>query len=475
MLSSPIMKSNFQTARWFDKPMSTIGERTPVATETDVATLIEELAGRGVHTVRGTFMDSSGVLRAKQVPLSRLGSFNRSGLGASNSWAVFAADDALCMTPRFSAVGDMRLRADLETVVDLGEGVAWTPISLVDQDGTALEYCGRNVLRRRIHDANAVGLSVIGATEVEFTVYESSQEPLGGAAYGLTRLSTYEEFVSGLSCDLERVGVPVEQLHAEYGPGQFEISVAPANPLAAADMNVLVRLVISRAVRRCGFKVSFSPKPFADSIGNGAHLHLSFERGGMPLLSGGTGPHGLTREGAGILAAYVRHLPEMAGALASSALSSLRLQPSTWSGAFSCWGLENREAAVRLCASTKGNPYGANVEVKCVDPAANIYAAYAALVGVAQLAVLEPTQLEPEVTVDPATLTSAERDALGIVLVGAEHETVLRHFAESSLMRDVLGEALVETILAVRRHEFDLVASEGIEAVAQRLTFAWSA
>lgn len=475
MLSSAIMKLNFQTSQWFEAPMSAVGERTPVGSEADVASVIEKLAERGVHTVRGTFMDSSGVLRAKQVPLSRLGAFNRSGLGASNSWAVFAADDALCMTPRFSAVGDMRLRADLETVVDLGEGVAWTPVCLVDQDGTPLEYCGRNVLRRKIHEANAVGLSVLGATEVEFTVYDSLHEPLGGAAYGLTRLSTYEEFVSGLSCDLERVGVPVEQLHAEYGPGQFEISVAPANPLAAADMNVLVRLVISRAARRYGFKVSFSPKPFADAIGNGAHLHLSFQRDGKPLLSGGTGPHGLTREGAGIVAAYVRHLPEMAGALASSALSSMRLQPSTWSGAFSCWGLENREAAVRFCATTSGNPYGANVEVKCVDPAANIYAAYAALVGVAQFAVLDPTQLGPEVTVDPATMTTAERDALGIVLVGAEHETVLRRFAESSLMSEVLGEALVETILAVRRHEVDLIASEGIAAVAERLMFAWSA
>lgn len=455
--------------------MSTVGERTAVLGEADVASLCDELAARGVHTLRGTFMDSSGVLRAKQTPLSRAGAFNRSGLGASNSWAVFAADDLLCMTPRFSAVGDMRLRADLETVVDLGEGVAWTPLSLVDQDGTSLDYCGRTVLRRRVHAANAVGLSVRGATEVEFSVHDSLGAPLGGSAYGLTRLSTYEEFVSGLSGDLERAGVPVEQLHAEYGPGQFEISVAPANPLAAADMNVLVRLVISRAARRCGFRASFSPKPLAHAIGNGAHLHLSFEREGKPLLSGGEGPHGLTREGAGILAAYVDHLPEMAGALASSVLSSMRLQPSTWSGAYACWGLENREAAIRFCMGTLGNPYGANVEVKCVDPSTNIYAAYAALLGVAELAVLDPQELGPEVTVDPETMTSAEREAQGIVLVGANHENVLHRFAESPLMKEVLGEALVETIVAVRRHEADLVVSEGIEAVAEQLTYAWSA
>ncbi|MDE3030744.1 MAG: glutamine synthetase [Acidobacteriota bacterium] len=469
------MKSNVQLHSWLTTPMDEVASQTPVADDQRAASLTEGLNKRGVRAVRGTYVDSSGVLRAKQVPVERLGAFNRSGLGASNSWAVFGADDLLCMTPRFSAVGDMRLRADLDVVVDLGDGVAWTPLSLVDQEGVPLEYCPRAVLRRQIHESSVAGLSIVAATEVEFTMYDAERKPLGGAAYGWTRLSSYEQFVDSLSRALDFVGVPLEQIHAEYGPGQFELSVAPVTPLAAADLNVLVRVMISRVARACGFQASFSPKPFADAIGNGAHSHLSFHREGRPLLSGGDGPHGLTREGESILAAYVRYLPEMAGVLASSVLSSMRLQPSTWSGAYACWGLENREAAVRLCAATPGNPYGANVEVKCVDPAANIYAAYAALVGVARRSLEVSEELGPETTVDPANLSAEERDARGIHLVGAQHTEVLERFAGSQAMREVLGEALVETILAVRRHEADLVEANGIAAVAEQLAFAWSA
>ena len=47
--------------------------------------------------------------------------------------------------------------------------------------------------------------------------------------------------------------------------------------------------------RRHGLTVSFSPLPVADGAGNGAHLHLSLFRNGMPLLSGGPCPHGLSR------------------------------------------------------------------------------------------------------------------------------------------------------------------------------------
>ncbi len=469
------MKSNVQLPTWLTDPVEHVAERTVVADDDRVAALVEEFGARGVRTVRGSYMDSSGVLRAKQAPLARLGAFNRSGLGASNSWAVFAADDLLCMTPSFSAVGDMRLRADLDALVDLGDGVAWVPLDLVDQDGEPMPFCPRQALRRQVVRAREEGVSILGATEVEWTMLDADGATLGGQAYGLSRLTQYEGFVAELSASLEAAGVPLEQLHAEYGPGQFELSVAPRNPLAAADLNTLVKVLISRSARRAGYRASFSPKPFFDAIGNGAHLHLSFQRDGRALLSGGAGPHGLTDEGAAILAAYVAHLPEAAGALASSVLSAVRLQPSTWSGAFACWGLENREAAVRFCAATSGNPHGANVEVKCVDPSANIYAAYAALVGVALAGLAAPTALPAEVTVDPALLSEEERATLGIVLVGADQVEVVDRFEGSALMAEVLGPALVEAMVAVRRHEADLVAAHGLEEIARRFTFAWSA
>ena len=41
-------------------------------------------------------------------------------------------------------------------------------------------------------------------------------------------------------------------------------------------------------------------------------------------------------------------LPEGIAVLAGSVVSADRLIPDHWSGPFSCWGVENREAAVRL-------------------------------------------------------------------------------------------------------------------------------
>jgi len=244
-------------------------------------------------------------------------------------------------------------------------------------------------------------------------------------------------------------GMPIEQLHAEYGANQFEISLAPADPVTTADRTILGRILIGRAAAKHGFGVSFSPVPFADGAGNGAHLHLSLAEGEVPLFSGGDCAYGLTDRGGAAIAGLVAGLPDVQAVLAGSAVSPLRLGPGKWSGAFACWGLENREAAVRLIADTPGNPHGASVEVKCIDGSANPYLAAAVVLGLALDGVVRDLPLPPEVTVDPASLPQ-QRAALPFA---ADQQGALDALEHSALARELLGDLIVDGTLAVRRYE----------------------
>ena len=435
------------------------------------------LRAAGSRILLGTFMDSAGVLRAKQVPIERAAVFHSPGLGASPVWVIFCADDAIAFTPRFGVVGDMRLRADLEAAVSLGDGSAWAPTELADQDGRPLAFCPRGTLRRQQAAAEGEGLEILAATEIEFVAFDAATESIagrGGPAYGLAPLLEHAAFLEAVHRDFEQAGLAIEQLHAEYGSGQIELSVAPAAPVQAADANVLARILLCRAGRRHGLRLSFSPRPLATGVGNGAHLHLSLVRAGAPLLSGGAGPHGLTDDGAAIAGGLVRWLPEVIGTLAPSALSGLRLQPGHWSGAFACWGLENREAAVRLCAGTAGNPRGANIEVKCIDPSANPYVVYATVIGLARRALQERVSLPPEVTSDPGAMSDQVRAQAKIVRLESSQSAALDALERSAIARDILGGALLEALVAVRRHEVDTAASVSLEELVKRFRFAWS-
>jgi glutamine synthetase len=423
----------------------------------------------GARLLAGTVVDPAGVIRAKQVPTARAGVFETHGTGASPTWNVFCIDNTVAFTPRFGVVGDLRLRLDLSTVRPLGGGLDWAPAEMYTQDGELAAICTRGRLRRTEAALAERGLTALVGGELEFVLTREDGSPHGTPgwnAYGLGAVLDAEPFLMDLVDAARQAGLPIEQVHAEYGEGQFEFSLAPADPVTAADNIVLARILTRRVARRHGLAASFSPLPFAGGSGNGAHLHLSLARRGTPLLSGGDGPHGLTREGGAMIGGIVAGLPEIVGVLAGSVLSAPRLRPGYWSGAFACWGLENREAAVRFCAATPGAAHGASVEVKCVDPSANPYLATSVILGLALDGIARDAELPVELTVDPAGVP-------GTVRLPADQETALDALEGSALARRLLGEEILEALSAVRRHELDTYGKEDLAVVAERFRFTW--
>ena len=320
-------------------------------------------------------------------------------------------------------MGDQRIRIDLGALRILGDGLAWAPGAFFDQDGSPDPYCSRGALSRveqRLADA---GLNAVVGHELEFLLVgpDGSRLPTHlWAQYGMAGVLEYEGFVRDVTEAATGSGVAIEQFHAEYGPNQFEISLAPQSPVAAADHLVLMRIIVGRVARRYGLRVSLSPVPFASSVGSGAHQHFSLTQGKTPVFSGGAGARGMTPAGESAVAGLVAGLPEAQATLCGSVVSGLRVQPGHWSGAYVCWGTENREAAVRFLTGGPGNPYGANVEVKVIDPSANPYLASAAILGLALDGIERELALPPETTVDPATLSEEQRDSDGTVLLAAE-------------------------------------------------------
>src|SRR5262252_6510440 len=143
----------------------------------------------------------------------------------------------------------------------------------------------------------------------------------------MMRIVELSSYVDDLLSALDAQGVPVEQFHPEYAPGQLELSVAAADPVAAADRSVLVRQTIQAVSFAHGYRASFAPVVVAGQVGNGQHLHLSAELGGQPLFSGGDGPHGLTGPGEAALAGLLDRLPALCALSAPSVGSYLRLVP----------------------------------------------------------------------------------------------------------------------------------------------------
>ncbi|MCB1264552.1 MAG: glutamine synthetase [Mycobacterium sp.] len=430
------------------------------------------------EVVIGTIVNPAGLTLAKVVDAASVGRFADPGLGASPTWHGFAIDRAgIAFTDAISVVGDQRLRIDRHAMRVIDEGLAWGPASFFDQDGNPVPACTRGTLGRVESRLEQEGLQARIGHEIEFLLVDAAGDRVPGelwAQYGLAGVLEHENFVRDVMAAMARAGVGVEQFHPEYGVNQFEMSLSPASPVAAADQLVLARILIGRVARRHGLRISLSPVPFAGSVGSGAHQHFSLARRGVPLFSGGHGPHGMTAEGMAAIGGVVSGLAEALLIFAGSVVSGQRMRPGNWAGAYTCWGTENREAAVRFLARTRGNAHGANVEVKVVDPSANPYLATAAILGLALDGIEHRAALPPEVTVDPHTLSKADRDAAGAAQLSHEQADALAALDGSRRMRGILGDPVVDALVAVRRYEQQNYSGLTAADAADRFRMAWS-
>jgi glutamine synthetase len=442
------------------------------------AAAIAKLEAEGVDAVIGTVVNPAGLTQAKTVPIRRTNAFADPGLGASPVWHAFAIDQTgIAYTDHFGVVGDQRIRIDLSALRILGDGLAWAPGSFYDQDGTAVPECSRGTLQRIETALAAAGIDAMVGHEIEFRLVQPNGHrlpPTVWAQYGLAGLLEHEAFIRDVIAAASMSGVAIEQLHPEYGTDQFEMSLTPQSPVASVDQLVLARVIVSRVARRYGMRVSLSPEPFVGDVGCGAHQHFSLSTAAGPLFSGGAGSHGMTAAGESAIAGLLRGLPEAQGILCGSIVSGLRLHPGNWAGSYICWGTENREAALRFVVDGPANPYGGNVEVKAVDPSANPYLATAAILGLALDGVKDGAVLPAEVTVDPATLSDADRRRLGIEPLSTTQTHTIAALDRSQRLRAILGDPVVDATVAVRRFEHEHYAHLNREQLADKFRMAWS-
>jgi glutamine synthetase len=173
-------------------------------------------------------------------------------------------------------------------------------------------------------------------------------------------------------------------------------------------------------------------------------------------MGGGDGPYGMTSDGESFIGGILKRLPALLAIGAPSVASYLRLIPSSWAGPFACWGLENREAALRFI--TAGSP---NLEVKCFDGSANAYLVMAALLVAGAAGITEGARLPDPINVDPSTLDDVP------MLPNALDQSLTALLAEPTLLA-AFGEELVEAISTVRKGEIALFDGAAPQEVAER-------
>ena len=426
-----------------------------------------------LELVRFMYADHGGIIRGKSVARQFLPERMVSGIGHAVAMMAMSMLDSLQPVDGMGPVGEVRIVPDPDTLVPLpyAPGAGAMLADLVRPDGQPWEACARTFLKQAIAGLAAEGYALTAAFEPEFTLGRRERDPSGGLdrlvpvddslCYSLTGFHLSHDFVMDLVAALRAQSLQVEHYYPELGHGQQEMTIRYAPALRAADNHVLYRETVRGVSFRHGLWATLAPKPIPDQAGNGTHLHVSLTDiaadgtpGPTPVFADPADAYGLSQTGYYFIGGLLAHLPALLALTCGSVNSYRRLQPQFWSSAYAVWGMENREAAVRICALLRGDTTSSvNLELKPSDSSANPYLALGAVIHAGLDGIRGKISPGRPVNVDPATLSGPEASELGVRRLPDSLSAALDALEADELLMNALVPLRATAYLAVKRSE----------------------
>ncbi|MDO5700045.1 MAG: glutamine synthetase family protein [Bowdeniella nasicola] len=418
--------------------------------------VVRTVEERDLRFIQLWFTDVLGILKSVTIaPAELLGAFEE-GVGFDGS-AVEG------LTRVFEA--DMLARPDAATFQVLSgseEGLARMFCDIVTPDGAPARGDSRQVLRRMLSRAADAGLTFYTHPEIEFYLFDGDAYAARGELLPVDRDGYFEHSTTTIArvfrreavTRLEDMGISVEYTHHEGGPGQQEIDLRYADALTTADNIQTFKQVIQELAEERGVIATFMPKPLVAEPGSGMHTHLSLFEGDRNAFFDPAGPYQLSVTARRFIAGLLHHAPETTALTCQHVNSYKRLWGGGEAPSFICWGHNNRSALVRVPLAKPDKARSARVEYRSLDPAANPYLAFAALLA-AGLAGIEGEYELPEGAEDDVwMLSDEERRALGIAPLPASLHRAVELLERSELMAATLGEDAFDFVARNKHQEW---------------------
>lgn len=429
-----------------------------------MSVLGERLQADRVSQLWVVYHDYSGVSHAKTVPPERFAAALGAGIGFARANMDFNILDHQVPRPIFTAeTGDFFAVPDPDTYAPLPyhPGTARLYSFLTAAGGDRWEGCPRGALQRLVdrYQSGEAGraLRVRAAFEPEcylFVQGARGYEPADRSRmFSVDGLDRHAALFRRLLETLGAMGIRVEQIGAEYGPGQYEINVRHAEPLRAADDLLTLKDALRSLARESGLLASFMPKPFSDLPGCGLHVHLGIEDAdGRNLLGerplGDADGDGLSDLGRAFVGGLLAHARALCGIGAPTVNSYKRLLPGSWSPAHVCYGSANRAALVRI-----PDAGSLHVEFRAGDNTCNPHLFLAALLAAGLDGIGRGLKAEPRVGDDVGHLSEEDAERRGLRLLPRSAAEALDALEADPVVMGALGAVIGPALLRVKRSE----------------------
>ena len=364
---------------------------------------------------------------------------------------------------------DMLLKADPNTYVVF----PWTKdkaptarliCDIQNPDGTPYIGCPRTTLRRAVEEAKAMGYTMYVGPEAEFFLFKRDAEGKPttitndrGGYFDLSPIDTGEDARRDIVLTLEEMGFHVEASHHECAPGQHEIDFRYADALTTADNVTTFKLVVRTIAMQHNLHATFMPKPLFGEAGSGMHINQSLFTNGSNAFYDPTTLNKLSKVAMHYLAGLIKYVPEYTAITNPLVNSYKRLVPGYEAPVYVAWSERNRSPLIRVPARRGSST---RLELRSPDPSCNPYLAFACVLRAGLEGVRDG--LTPPLPIDGNIyhMGDDERCLADIKSLPGSLREALDVYAQSSFMRETLGEHIFERFLTAKLAECKLYDME---------------
>lgn len=423
--------------------------------------LIDE---KKIQNIKLAVTDCDGVLRGKYMQKKKFDSALENGFGVCDVIFGWDSNDMLYSNDSFTgwhtAFPDSWARIDPTSCRMLPTEDDRSVLFLADFSGDpAASVCPRSILKRVLDRLQKLGYTATAASEFEFFLFDETPESIrekkyqnlrtitpGNFGYSVLRNSTQANLYHQILQMGTDMGMPIEGLHTETGPGVLEAALEHSDALRAADNGVLFKTFMKVLAQKNNMMAVFMAKWSADYPGQSGHLHVSLNNmDGSSAFYDDKNDHNMSDTMRWFIGGQQRLMPEFLAMVAASCNSYTRLIPGFWAPTAASWGLDNRTCAIRaIPGSTKSQRIEYRISAADINP----YLAFAAAIGSGLWGV--ENQIEPGHPITGNAYTKQMDEAL--MLPSTLSQAAVRLKA-SIAARDLFGDSFVDHFAYTREWE----------------------
>ncbi len=361
---------------------------------------------------------------------------------------------------------DMFLKPDLNTyavIPWLGSPDGNTTRFICDvykANGQAFEGDPRYILKKTMAEAEKLGYTYYTGPEFEFFLFKKENGilktlPHDKGGYFDLNMDLAYEIRRDMSIALQKFGIDVETSHHEVAIGQHEIDIKYENALKTADNAITMKFVIKAIAEKHGLLATFMPKPIEGINGSGMHVHQSLFKKNVNVFFDRNEKYKISKIAKNFIAGQLKHIKAMCVVTSPTVNSYKRLTPGYEAPVYISWACENRSALIRVPAFQPERSKAARIELRCPDPSANIYLAFAVMLkaglnGIEKdMQVPEPVE-ESLYDFDNEELKKLKIDKLPSSLLEALHE-----FEKDEVIKNTLGAYLCKRYINAKNKEWN--------------------